>query len=298
MSVATYTASNDRLVSTLFVACLVHGLLIMGVSFSAITPPEAQGSPTLEVVLVHNRNQTDIAPDEAHYVSEQAQAGSGTTIEKVRAQTQFTTGQNIDNQGTDDGTALDQVRRQEAFLDTSLIVTRSLSNRSIRSLLDPQEEPQNRDENPLLARSDAPVPELIAEFDDQTQIHSPEQRELFVSVNTRQSNVARYLALWKKKIEQVGTLNFPSDELLSGLSGNPTLEVAIGADGSLQDVILRRSSAHPRVDLAAMRIVRLASPFDPFPAEIRRDYDVLRFVYVWQFVDGERGPSQVALPQG
>lgn len=298
MSVAVQTATNDRLVSTLFVACLVHGLIIMGVSFSAIAPPEANGSPTLEVVLVHNRNQTEITPDEAHYISEQAQAGSGTTVERVRAQTEFTTGQNIDNQGTQDGSVLERMRRQEEFPNPSLIVTRSLSDFSLQALKDPQHEPQDHSADPLLARNDAPVPELISEFDDSTQLHSPDLRELFVSVNTRQSNVARYLAMWKKKIEQVGTLNFPSDDLLNGLSGNPTLEVAIGADGALKDVILRRSSEHPRIDLAAMRIVRLASPFEPFPAEIRREYDVLRFVYVWQFVDGQRGPSQVALPQG
>ena len=115
--------------------------------------------------------------------------------------------------------------------------------------------------------------------------------ELFVSVNTRESKVARYLALWKRKIEQVGTLNFPSDDLLAGLTGNPTLEVAIRADGELHEVLVLESSNHPRLDQSAMRIVRLASPFEPFPTEVRRDYDVMRFVYVWQFQDGNRGNS-------
>ncbi|NND59082.1 MAG: hypothetical protein HKN49_02330, partial [Gammaproteobacteria bacterium] len=41
------------------------------------------------------------------------------------------------------------------------------------------------------------------------------------------------------------------------------------------------------VDEAAVEILRLASPFDPFPAHMQEKYDVLRFVYEWQFIEGE-----------
>ena len=38
------------------------------------------------------------------------------------------------------------------------------------------------------------------------------------------------------------------------------------------------SSTRPRSD-----ILKLASPFDPFPTEMRERYRVLRFAYEWQF---------------
>ena len=62
------------------------------------------------------------------------------------------------------------------------------------------------------------------------------------------------------------------------------LEVSIRGDGSLGDVIVKRSSGRKEIDQAALSILRLASPFDPFPAELRKQYDELRFAYEWQFL--------------
>jgi periplasmic protein TonB len=64
------------------------------------------------------------------------------------------------------------------------------------------------------------------------------------------------------------------------------LEVAIAADGSLQEVIVRSSSGQRGLDLAAVQILRLAAPFAPFPESLRREYDVLRFAYEWRFSEG------------
>ena len=263
MSYVAATASQDRLVTTLFVACLVHGLLIMGLSFKQLLPNRASVAPSLEVVLVHNRSQTDIEPDDAHYASEQNLSGSGTTTEQVRAQSQIATHVVADNLGAEDGGALRDQRREAAPDSLSLVATRSLSSRRLQALRERSDDPQERTELARLMQAQAARDELVSEIDENSQLHSPELKELFISVNTRQANVARYLALWKKKIEQVGTLNFPSDELLDGLQGNPTLEVAIRADGALHEVRVRETSDHPRIDQSAMRIVRLASPVDP-----------------------------------
>ena len=40
-----------------------------------------------------------------------------------------------------------------------------------------------------------------------------------------------------------------------------------------------------KIDQAALDILRRASPFEPFPPEIRADYDRLRFAYKWVFSD-------------
>ena len=62
------------------------------------------------------------------------------------------------------------------------------------------------------------------------------------------------------------------------------LEVSIRADGSLGEALIRRSSGRKEIDQAALSILRLASPFDPFPEELRKQYDELRFAYEWQFL--------------
>ncbi len=112
--------------------------------------------------------------------------------------------------------------------------------------------------------------------------------------DTRASQIARYLHGWKLRIEQVGTLNFPNEARRRSLSGNPVLEVAIAADGQLDQVVVRRSSGHPELDQAAVNIVRLASPFDPFPTAMRKSYPVLRFAYEWQFLEGRLGGGAVS----
>lgn len=293
MSQATAASHNDKFVTALFVAGLLHGVLILGVSFEFLPRADFVGSPTLEVILVEDPKQSDLAPDDAHYLSEQNQSGSGTTKEKIRAESRLSSNSPVPNAGAETGTALES-RQAVSVASMSLIVTRSLSERSLRSLRDRKSEDQERQEARRLDPDDV-TPDLISEYDEETRIHSPELRELFISVNTRKTILARYLTLWKRKIEQVGTLNFPDQSLLDGLSGNPTLEVAIAADGNLIDVILKKTSGEPRIDQSAINIVRLASPFDKFPDDVRAEYDVMRFVYVWQFVDGKRENSAVKL---
>ena len=56
---------------------------------------------------------------------------------------------------------------------------------------------------------------------------------------------------------------------------------------------MRRSSGYSELDYAAMNIVRLASPFDPFPSAMRDSYPVLRFAYEWQFLHGHLGSGAV-----
>ena len=59
--------------------------------------------------------------------------------------------------------------------------------------------------------------------------------------------------------------------------------VAVLPDGSLNEVALLETSGHQVLDDAAIRIVRLAAPFAPFPDELRQSTDVLEIIRTWQF---------------
>jgi TonB family protein len=71
------------------------------------------------------------------------------------------------------------------------------------------------------------------------------------------------------------------------------IEVTIGADGKLLGSVVRRSSGHAEIDEAAMRILMLASPYDPFPSELASRHDEIRIAYEWQFLDGSAQGSSV-----
>ena len=108
-------------------------------------------------------------------------------------------------------------------------------------------------------------------------------RTLVATPSTRQSGLAEYLDSWRRRVERIGTANYP-EEFLGDLSvGRPTLEVVIGADCRLQNIVVRRSSGDKALDQAALKILRIAAPFEPLPDAIRVDYDVLRFAYEWDF---------------
>ena len=112
------------------------------------------------------------------------------------------------------------------------------------------------------------------------------KHELWIAADTRESDVAVYLDSWRRKIERVGTMNFPDVARREKFSGTPVIEVTIGADGKLLQTIVRRSSGHAEIDEAAMRILKLAAPFDPFPGELTAKHDEIRIAYEWQFLGG------------
>jgi protein TonB len=110
--------------------------------------------------------------------------------------------------------------------------------------------------------------------------------------------VAVYLDAWKRRIEQVGTLNFPNEARRRHLSGNPLVLVVLASNGGLVRADVRRSSGHAELDQAALDILKLATPFEAFPQELAVRYDVLRFSYEWEFVAGRLTGSAVELPAG
>jgi periplasmic protein TonB len=74
------------------------------------------------------------------------------------------------------------------------------------------------------------------------------------------------------------------------------LEVTIAADGHLAEVQVARGSGDPELDQAAVGILKLASPFDPFPRELAARFRTLRFAYEWQFVEGRLDRGTVTAP--
>lgn len=89
-------------------------------------------------------------------------------------------------------------------------------------------------------------------------------------------------------MERVGKLNYPAEARRRDITGSLRLLVVIDADGALADVRLVESSGQAILDDAALRIVRLAAPFAPFPPSIRALADTVEIERVWRF-QGEAG---------
>jgi protein TonB len=131
--------------------------------------------------------------------------------------------------------------------------------------------------------------EVVATPDAETVLKGVQPRQLLISANTRESRIAAYLDSWKRRVERVGTINFPFSALDQPGIRNPVLEVSIAANGKLTEVIIVTGSGSQELDMATVNILKMAAPFDPFPEYLRNDYDELRFSYEWQFTGSSVG---------
>jgi protein TonB len=128
------------------------------------------------------------------------------------------------------------------------------------------------------------IASIEARLDEESanDARGPRIRRL-TSVSARRTVDAYYLQAWRRKVESIGNINYPHEARERQLYGSLRMLVSISADGELKDVQILESSGYPVLDDAAIRIVRLAAPFAPFPPEMRQDTDVLEIIRTWQF---------------
>jgi protein TonB len=81
----------------------------------------------------------------------------------------------------------------------------------------------------------------------------------------------------------VGNRYYPEASVRYGLYGSLRLLVTIRSDGSLADIRVLSSSGYAVLDEAAIKIVRMAAPYSPFPEELRATTDQLEIIRTWQF---------------
>ena len=277
--------ASDRMLTTCFLAALLHGIIILGVSFSSNSSSSGdEGAPGLEVVLVNDRAPSVANNPNARYLSQRSQLGSGNTLKRERSLIPKSSLMPVDRMGVPSGEGLDA---QQSGNDTGaedLVATHSPSQKifyfaSSTAAKESSELPLLLEKRPDLAMT--PNDDGI-----ELRLRGEAKHELWIAADTRESDVAVYLDSWRRKIERVGTMNFPNVARREKLSGTPVIEVTIGADGKLLQTIVRRSSGHAEIDEAAMRILKLAAPFDPFPSELSAKHDQIRIAYEWQFLGG------------
>ena len=275
---------KDRLTTTIFLAALFHGIVILGLTF-AVPDEQKRPTPTLEVLLATSEDTRAADNATAQYLAQHNQLGSGTTDERVRPANPASSPLSAEQAGVPEGNGSEYREAVSGQKSTEIISSRSNQNEvDYRS---GENQPAQQAEAPLALSPTAPRP-IATNATDQTLRLRGKRRDGAEEIipNTRESKLAPYLDAWRRKIERLGTLNFPQAVHARGATGNPVLEVAIKADGTLSRAVIQRSSGRKEVDQAALSILRLASPFDPFPTNLRKQYSELRFAYEWQFLEG------------
>ena len=277
--------SRERFGFTVFLSACVHAIIILGVGFTYLE--ELNSEPALEITMAQYRSE--LAPDEADFLAQENQIGSGTLDSAAAPSTPFKSDFNDD--------VIQEVvpipQAPEIVNDIEVrdeaIISSIQNEQEVQQQLD---EIEPEDEKPL---SDESTPDdlslaiasLQAQLDLQRQEYAKRPRRYTISsASTKKSHDALYLDGWRRRIEAVGNINYPLEARQQQLYGNLRMLVALFPNGEVSEIQILQSSGHSVLDQAAIQIVNMAAPFDPFPEAMRAEADILEIIRTWRFHEG------------
>lgn len=239
----------------------------------------------LEVVLVNARHAK--APEQADLRAQANVDGGGTSDQPARPKSP------LPPQPTRrDGDALVEAKRraQEPVREQKQVIRRDKkSPAKIASAPKKVEQPspEARISGLDLLDSAAAVARIEAEIDRNLDEVAKRPRKKFIGARAKEYRFAQYVEDWRLKVERVGTLNYP-EAARGRVYGSLLLSVTIRADGTVEKVSVHRSSGHKLLDEAAVRIVKMAAPYAPFPPDIRKDTDIIEITRTWAFTNADQ----------
>lgn len=286
-SLAHSINSTDRLGLMLLVALIIHVILILGVVFDVADDSPENSEKALDIIVVRNP-VSEKNKDKADFLAQQSQQGGGELEEKKR----------LTSEPTQPTMKPEPQKKQEAIPtppaastpEQKVLVQKQAEKKKSVDKPKPKvkKKPKKIDMQQLLASTQTEIDLLTAEIDSRKQLQSKKPRRKYISSSTQEYKYASYLTAWRKKVENIGNLNYPEEAKRKKIYGNILLTVVLKPNGSVRSIRIRKSSGHQILDDAAVRIVRLAAPFAPFPKNIREETDELVITRTWQFVSGNR----------
>jgi len=269
---------NRRLWFAIGISILLHGILLT-LNFQFPDASRMMKDKALEIILVNSKSARK--PSDAQALAQNRLDGGGNVDENRRAKTPLPP--SAQQQA---GAELEQRQRRvqelEAQQQKLLAQTKSKTKTASSNQREAQPEPSPTLSGRELASSALAMARWEAEISKNVDEYNKRPRKKNIGVRADEYRFAQYVEDWRLKVERVGTLNYP--EAAKGkLYGSLVLSVSILADGNVQKIEINRSSGHKVLDDAARRIVQMASPYAAFPADIRRDTDIIEITRTWTF---------------
>lgn len=257
---------NRFLYIAIGLSLLAHGVML-AVHFVA-PPPNAvkPTDPGLEVILVNAKHKN--APLKAEALA-QANLDGGGMVDQGRSKSPLP-----DMRKMETGDSIQATQRRISELEEQ---QRNLLTRVKRDPFTAAPVTENTRPDPLargadLLESSKAIARRAAEISETIEDQNKRPRKTFLSPSTQGVGYAMYYKTLQKRIEDVGTLNFPQQNGRK-LYGTLVLSIPVFQDGTIYEkeggIEVTRSSNNPALDQAAIAIVRRAAPFGKFPPNMR-----------------------------
>jgi protein TonB len=275
--------SRERFGFTVFLSICAHAIIILGVGFSYLEEISSEG--TLAITMAQYRSE--FAPDDADFLAQENQLGSGDLDEKAAPSSPFE---------SDFYEELIQEVRPVPAAPMTVNDVKVQDTAVISSFQDEDQVRQQLDEvkdERILSERSTPeglslaIASLQAQLDLQRQRYAKRPKRYTISsASTRKSQDALYLDRWRRRIEAVGNINYPSEARRRQLYGSLRMLVALLPNGEVESIRILQPSGHSILDQVAVEIVNLAAPFQPFPSELLAVADILEIIRTWRFHEG------------
>ena len=276
---------HDRLGMTLFLAVMLHGIVILGITFSVSPSAESNTMPTLDIILVQSHNPSE--NEKAEFLAQVTQQGGGESKTKARPSDLFTAPSLSQNPGM----AIQESQQQKASIkqtEKQALINQEESDFSVNTNTEHQSDSDITLVNQNTTQQSQNIARLAEELDKKIEYEADASKTKYLNSSTKEFIPAQYMHDWINRVERIGNLNYPDQARREKLNGTLILDVVINAKGELVKTDLRRSSGHQLLDDAAKRIVQLAAPYSPFPKKLKEIADVIHITRSLEFLNSNQ----------
>ena len=257
-----YFRTLSPLTIAIAISVTVHAALL-AVRF--VAPDVFQFKPTdpgLEVILVNAKHAK--APIKADALA-QANLDGGGNADAGRARSPLP-----DLRRMETGDSVKATQRRVAELEE---VQQNLLTRTRKALysaapVTEKDKPDPARTGADLVESSKAIARTAAEITQRIEDENKRPRKTFITPSTQEVGYAMYYKAMQKRVEEIGTLNFPQRDGRK-LYGELVVYIPIFQDGTIYQkeggARIEKSSGNPDLDKAALAIVRRSAPFGKFP---------------------------------
>jgi periplasmic protein TonB len=260
--------------------------VLLALRFHMFDPSKLQDkAPPLEIALVNAKSSSK--PAKADILAQANLDGGGNTDAQRKAKTPLPV---LPKSSLSGEVAVATQRIEALEIEAKELMTRINSAATPQAIPKPVEAPE-----PVVAPTVSELAQrtleamrMEARIAKDIEAYQQRPKRRFVGARAEEYRFARYVEDWRQKIERVGNLNYPEEAKSHKIYGSLQLTVGIKTDGEVESVEINRSSGKRVLDQAAIRIVRLAAPFDRFPENIKADTDILYITRTWTFTRADQ----------
>lgn len=277
--------SRERFRFMVFLSACAHAMLILGVGFTYFG--ENRDNSSIEVTIAQYRSR--ITPDDAEFIAQENQAGSGSQSEPTPTSSPFISDFNDaainEILPTPEAQVPSETPEQTGL--TKLSTTNGEPTVAQQRDNPKQEKRQALSEQSTSEELSLAIASLQAQLDFRKQALAQQPRKYTISsASARKSHEASYLDAWRRRVEAVGNINYPIQARQQQVYGNVRMLISINASGQIGETQILQSSGSSLLDQAAVDIVNLAAPFETFPDELKAEADIIDIIRTFRFHEG------------